>query len=391
MPTTLSRNLLYRAALPFLAPSPRGQMRHQATGQPLNDPQGYERLLCRHHVLGASLLLSDDGLTARVDTSVREPQHHAEEDTLYRVASITKMVTALAVLRLAGQGAFALDDAVAAFLPDGTAEPALEGITFRHLLTHTSGLCDISAADRALAEGRTWHEVLREEGVRVGTPGGQFRYCNLAFGLLGCVIEQVTGESVSQAVDRLAFSPLGMLATLDASGLDEHTVMPITRVLRYHPGHDMTITPLGRIPLTETDPTRHFGHTAGAMYTDAPSLSRLLSMIGSDGQGLVPPALMREMRSEQATYGKLSPGMAYGLGLVILRDPHLPGCRVLGHQGYAYGCADGAFFDEKTGRQVIFLNGGCSEARSGRLGLCNRDVLRWALGKEIPSWHRSSL
>lgn len=57
MPTTLSKNLLYQAALPLLAPSPRGQMQHVCCGKALTDPHGYERLLCKHHVLGSSLLL----------------------------------------------------------------------------------------------------------------------------------------------------------------------------------------------------------------------------------------------------------------------------------------------------------------------------------------------
>ena len=47
---------------------------------------------------------------------------------------------------------------------------------------------------------------------------------------------------------------------------------------------------------------------------------------------------------------------------------------------------DGAFLDLNTGRQVIALNGGASEARDGRKGLINRDLLRWALGKELPQW-----
>lgn len=47
---------------------------------------------------------------------------------------------------------------------------------------------------------------------------------------------------------------------------------------------------------------------------------------------------------------------------------------------------DGAFIEEETGRAVVFLNGGASEARTGRLGLVNRDVLQWALKQEMPSW-----
>ena len=52
----------------------------------------------------------------------------------------------------------------------------------------------------------------------------------------------------------------------------------------------------------------------------------------------------------------------------------------------AYGCVDGAFIEEGTGRKVVFLNGGASEAREGKLGLVNKDVLTWAFRKEFPEW-----
>ena len=92
------------------------------------------------------------------------------------------------------------------------------------------------------------------------------------------------------------------------------------------------------------------------------------------------------MKKQAASYGKLSPQLTYGLGLLRIQDPRLSSRLILGHQGFAYGCADGAFWEEDTGNCVITLNGGCSEAREGRLGLLNRDVLRWAFRKELPAW-----
>ena len=59
MPHGKLNNAIYRALLP-LGPSPRGRMAHESAGRPLTDPAGYERLLLRHHVLGASLLLRDE-------------------------------------------------------------------------------------------------------------------------------------------------------------------------------------------------------------------------------------------------------------------------------------------------------------------------------------------
>lgn len=364
MPTSRAKNLIYRAALPILAP--RARYDHDATG--LRDLAGYQRILRRHHVRGASLLLTCGDREAAVFSG-------CTPETMFRVASITKMATALTVLRLCAEGALQLDAPATAYLPE--AVPALTGVTLRHLLSHTSGLTDTAAADAALRRGAPYSEALR--GVPAGSPGRAMVYCNLGFGLLGCVVEGATGQSLEEAFQQRLFRPLGMRATLDGSTLDEGRVMPIERVLPYRRGRAVTIPPLGRQPLTGPDPLRHYGHTAGSMYTDAPSLRRMLAALEGD---FLPPELRREMTSIQAS----TPTRTYGLGLVLLSRPELSERRLLGHQGFAYGCVDGAFIEEGTGRQVIFLNGGASEARTGRLGLVNRDVLRWALQKEMPSW-----
>ena len=386
MPSTPLKNLLYRAALPLLAPSPHKQMKHLETGKPLAHLPYYEHLLVKYRVLGASLLLSDGRDTAQVHTTVYSPRHIANENTLFRVASITKMATALVTLMCVDEGLFTLDAPIRPLLPETEHSPVLDGMTVRHLLCHISGLRDIPAMDTALREGSSFDSVLAAEDIRSGNPGEQMEYCNFGFGLLGCLLENVTGMCISELFRVKLFEPLGMRATLDASTLDESCIMPISRVLPYKKGNDVTITKLGRVPLDKPDPLRHFGHTAGAMYTDAPSLSRLLDLIGGmgmiDGNRLVSAGLMTEMTRVQSS----TPTRTYGLGLVLLNRPDISEHRLLGHQGFAYGCVDGAFIEEGTGRKVVFLNGGASEAREGKLGLVNKAVLTWAFRKEFPEW-----
>ena len=386
MPSTPLKNLLYRAALPFFSPSPRKQMKHIATGKPLANLPDYERLLVKHRVLGASLLLQAGEQRTQVHTSVNTPRHVAQEDTMYRVASITKMATSLVTLMCVDEGLFTLDTPIRQLLPDTDNADALDGMTIRHLLSHTSGLRDTPEVDHALRNGHAYHMVLNSHDIVASAPGKLMEYCNFGFGLLGCILENVTGMCVSDLFRVKLFEPLGMRATLDASTLDEGLIMPISRVLPYRKGNDVTITKLGRVPLDKPDPLRHFGHTAGAMYTDAPSLARMLTLIAGggmiDGKRLVSAEMMAEMTRVQAS----TPTRTYGLGLVILNRPGISEHRLLGHQGFAYGCVDGAFIEEDTGRMVIFLNGGASEAREGKLGLVNRDVLAWAFRKEFPAW-----
>ena len=222
MPTTPLRNLTYRAALPFLAPSVRGRLIHSADGQSL-DLDAYTRFLCRYHVHGASLRLVSGDQSASVFTSVRDGMHTADASTFFRVASLTKMATSLLTLHLISEGAFALDAPVSDLLCLDV--PALRGITLRHLLSHTSALRDIPAVDRALLAGGTLEEVLRSPDVRVGDPG-VFSYCNLGFGIIGCVLEKVTGTSIRSLFQDQLFSPLDMRATLDASTLRDDEIMP---------------------------------------------------------------------------------------------------------------------------------------------------------------------
>ena len=200
MPTTPAKNLLYRAALPILAPHSRGQMTHHASGHPLTTLPNYERILAKHHVFGASLLLQDGANCALCNTSTAKPEHLAQENTRYRVASITKMATALVTLRCIDNGLFALDSEAASLLPDGEKAPALSGVTVRHLLCHTSGLRDLPILDSCLKEGKPYTELLRQPEIRACAPGQQLIYSNFGFGLLGSLIEQAIEMGISALV-----------------------------------------------------------------------------------------------------------------------------------------------------------------------------------------------
>ncbi len=381
MPTTPAKNLIYRLSLPFQAPSVRGKLHHEATGQPIN-LKAYEAFLEHHHVHGASLLLSDGNREASILTSLNDGLHEASRDTLFRVASLTKTAVTLLVLRLCSLQAFTLDTPIEAFLR----LPQLHDISIRQILSHTSGLRDTPAVEQALAKHGTLESVMNTPNIRIAS--NAFSYCNFGFGIMGCVLEAVTGKSLREVFDTFLLKPLGLTGTIDASGLAEEQIMPCTRVLPYRKGSEVYRTPLGRIPLDSPDPTTHFGHTAGALYTNAVTIQALLTLVRTGcirNVPYLPEELLREMRTVHAVYGKRSPTLSYGLGLLFINDPRLSPHRLLGHQGLAYGCVNGAFYEEGTENSIVFLNGGCSEARSGMLACSNHDIL--LLGrKEISAW-----
>lgn len=383
MPSTKLKNILYRTALPFAAPSAGTDPLLPVSGHRINDLNGLSRIIRRHHMLGGSVLISDGkdfSLVFERPSSVRSP----DADSYFRVASITKMATALLSLLLVHDGLLDPDETISHYLPESDGIPELDGVTLRHLLSHTSGLSDPPDLEKKLETGVPYRNAV--SGSRYAAPGSVFRYSNLGFGLVGCMMEYVTGMSLGTLFSTRIFIPLGMNASIEGCTLPEDRIMPVVRILPYHPEKALTITPLGRSPLIEPDPLRHYGHTAGSMYTDIRSLYRLLSCIRDNGAPLVSSPGISVMKKIHASYGALSPSLSYGLGLLVINDSRLSPFPIMGHQGFAYGCADGAFWEEGTGRVMIILNSGCSEAREGRLGLCNRDMLRWSFQKELSSW-----
>ena len=384
MPSTKIKNLLYRSALPFCAPSAGRSPLLPAQGHPLSDPDGLSRIIRRHHAAGSAVLVSDGSRFSLVLEKPSPAGQAASPDTYFRVASITKMATALLSVILVHDGLLDPDAPVAGYLPDSDGLPELDGVTLRRLLSHTSGLADPLRLESLLESGAPYREAV--SGARAAEPGSSFRYSNLGFGLVGCILESVTGTALGELFSSRIFRPLGMNASIEGCSLPEERIMPVIRILPYRPENRLTVTPLGRIPLSSPDPLHHYGHTAGSMYTDIQSLHKLLICLRDGGSPLLPASAADVMKQKHASYGSLSPTLSYGLGLLIIDDPRLSSGRILGHQGYAYGCADGAFWEEDTGRVMMILNGSCSEAREGRLGLCNRDMLRWAFRKELPQW-----
>lgn len=384
MPTTEAKNRLYRMALPFLAPGPGRNPEVRVSGHRVEREAAYRRLLRRHHVLGSAGMITAGDREAVMLSSSEHPKHIAERDTMFRVASITKMATALCVMQYAEAGSLDPDQPIFRFFPAETFSEKARKITARQLLSHTAGLLDPPDLENCLLRKIPFLPVM--EKALQHEPGAEFHYSNLGFGMLGCVLEAIENRPVSRILQEKVFDPLGMNATLDASALRREKIMPVARVLRYWEGREVTVTALGAVPLTEAAPMLHYGHTAGSMYTDIDSLQKLVRCLREDGSPLLSPETGREMKRQHAAYGAISPTLSYGLGILIIRDPRLSGGRILGHQGFAYGCADGAFWEEETGNTVLFLNGGCSEAREGRLGLCNFEMLRWALQEELPGW-----
>ena len=154
-----------------------------------------------------------------------ERQRPATAETMFHIASITKTVTASAVMVLVDEGRIALDEPVAPHLDFPIAGDPGRAITFRHLLTHTSGISDAvyysidfrrPGADAEMSLEALLRDYLAPGGRHTGSgnvahpPGARWDYSNIGYALLGRLAGQVAGQDMRGLARRRLFSPLGL-------------------------------------------------------------------------------------------------------------------------------------------------------------------------------------
>ncbi|MCL7991603.1 MAG: beta-lactamase family protein, partial [marine benthic group bacterium] len=140
--------------------------------------------------------------------------------SLFRIASMSKSITAMAILQLRDEGKLRLDDPISRYIPEADALELLTTdapeITIRHLLTHSAGFPEDNPwGDRQLAESDAMLRGMLTEGVSFSNaPGVTYEYSNLGFALLGQIVEAVSGESLPAYSRAKIFEPLGMTSTV---------------------------------------------------------------------------------------------------------------------------------------------------------------------------------
>lgn len=186
--------------------------------------------MARQHVPGLSLAVVRNGellRTAGYGWANLAERRAMTPDTLQNIASVTKTITCAAVMQLVERGRLALDEPIDRHLPFPVRNPAHPHVplTSRQLLTHTSSVGDGPAYDASYACGDSriplgeWlRSYLVPGGAGYGAkssfhpwpPGARYAYSNVAFGVLGYLIERMAGQSYSDYVLQHVFAPLGM-------------------------------------------------------------------------------------------------------------------------------------------------------------------------------------
>jgi CubicO group peptidase (beta-lactamase class C family) len=157
------------------------------------------------------------------------------DSTVYRIASISKTVSAIALMQLAEQGLVNLDDEIGSILDFDVQNPYYtdRAITVRQILSHTSGIIDgdtysdfLSAtySDDPIPDIR---ELINSNGSYYSTglfnnnePGSYFNYSNLNFGILGTIIEKVSGQRFDDYCKEHIFDALDLDASFNVNHID---------------------------------------------------------------------------------------------------------------------------------------------------------------------------
>lgn len=300
------------------------------------------------------------GATGFSNLAYQQPMHTNDQ---FRTGSVTKMFTAVVVMKLVEEGKLTLEDTLADLLPevDGKIPQAGE-ITLRHLLSHQSGLFDppneslryqgdIINQPEAMYKKTVW-QVLEQYVFGKSlhfAPGSRYSYSNTNYWLLGLVAERLEQQPIQQIMQRMIFVPLNMQHTYIDKRDDRNVVRGYANL--YNDGHLVDVSLWDR---AEGD-----GEADGGIISTAEDLYKFMD--GLFGNKLVTPATLAEMKRVQWS-GCDSEYCEYGLGIEIWRT----GLGIAyGHNGGLVGIEANALYYESTGGiMVLYKNEGSGASKS---------------------------
>ncbi|HEX8631498.1 MAG TPA: serine hydrolase domain-containing protein [Catenuloplanes sp.] len=243
-----------------------------------------------------------DGTPAHVAGAGEQPP--PDPQTQYRIGSITKTMTATMVLQLRDEGYFSLDDLLYRHLP-GT---PIGGVSLRQLLGHVAGL-------QREPDGPWWERATGGDiesfltalapDKLVGPPFRSYHYSNLAYGVLGTVLQRATGEPFTALLSKRVFDPLGMQRTT------YHPVEPYARGYVVHPWHD-TLREEPRLDSGAMAP-------AGQLWSTITDLATWASFLADPRPEVLAPDTVSEMCAPVVLSDLESWTTGHGLGLELYR------------------------------------------------------------------------
>lgn len=278
------------------------------------------------------------------------------EKTCFRIASITKWVTAIGLMTLYDQGKLDLDKDISSYLGFKVRNPAFPNvpITARMLLSHTSSLSAKASnyhPDWARI-GKNGYNPIFDKSIK---PGTKYVYADYNGALFGCLIEAISKQSVQNYLNSKVFKPLGITAAYSPKFLPSGTK---TKDL-LNPKGKVEISvkkDLNRTYNNKADPKGNNGYTVGKLYINAESLTKLAQMMyygGTlNGVRILKAKTVKLMESDQKGLAEST----YGLSTVRLTQ--FDRGTWYGHQGRYSGLSSNVYYQRETGiTMALIMNG----------------------------------
>ena len=303
-----------------------------------------------------------------------EPTQAMTEDTLFRIASMTKPMTAAAILILADEGKLAVTDPVEKHLPEFRGQMLVSErgkgrlvlvkpkrpITIRDLLTHTSGLPGYpeGLADVYLKRNRTLADTTLAVSQRPldFEPGSKWSYCNSGIDTLGRIVEVVSDQRFEDFMAKRIFDPLGMKSTTF-----QPTKEQMKRVAGLYDSKNGKLVLAPDTILGQVAKSRH-PVPAGGLYSTGADVARFYRMMLNkgtlDGKKILSPKAVEQLTSVHTGDLKcgFTPGMGFGYGFAVVREPQgVTGMLSAGTFGHGGAFGTQSWADPKKGVFVILL------------------------------------
>ncbi len=304
----------------------------------------------------------------------RNTHDYVDENTYFRLASITKWVTGIGVMSLVEGGQLYLDGDISDILGFPIENPHFpaQSVTLRMIMTHTSSITDTGGfknQNNTLTD--IFSKAKRKSSFMKKAPGTAFEYSNLAAGMAGSMIEEVTGQSVNSFMKKTVFEPLG----IDAAYSPTLLLRP-DDIVNQHEKNGVVARPYTRVLKEAYDDTPnanlHYRLTAGCLWITPRDLCKLLAMMNGNGKyedvRILNEETVAKIHEDQVGQNGIAAQTPYALFCERFTTL-VEGKVIYGHQGQSLSMVTEIFYDPDTGFGMALLTNGCSKSIDRRV--CN--------------------
>ncbi len=341
----------------------------------LSTQEKLNSLFAKYDTLGACVCIIKNGKIAYTFCygSIAPDGDAITTDTLFRVGSISKMITGIGMMQLVENGVAGLEDDVSDLLGVTVRNPHFPSVavTLRQLMTHTAGLRDSGFYNLALEGKITPLDALFATGKRsyqfysTFRPGTRVKYSNFGGGLLGSIIEAQTGQTLDAYMKDHVFTPLQITAAYQGALLPQSAAVADMYAM---PSRKLQATVREGEASQVCDPMTDYTLSAGKLTLSAPDLAKLLIVLsegGAYGQtSILQQSTVNDIRTVQNGIGSVTCKSGRGLEMNIITDTIVQGRTLYGHGGKANGMLCAAYFDPSDRTGVVMLTNGCNNRRS---------------------------